>query len=420
MRKILDLNTQTGLVYVRKKKEKKSQFLEMIDRLYLSPSNVLSMDGSLGSIYEDFFSRLSRRKNTWKRVAFKRLVIHLYNERCFMVISKKYHLDVVFRMSNYGNRMVREIEGWKREGLNEEDQLRSLIKYCFELYPTADFLRETLFTNNKRHIKWYLDLAIGKPVFNLEGFPKDFTKKMAHAFTNIKDIMPVDEALVTARIKSLGANVIIERLLFNSFLARGGIDFDSFWIEVLTFFSKFQFIEHNQFYYILDFLQHIKHADPKFSIKGRTLASLTRLSQEWHRDVYIQAHKDELLTWKPQPVEDYVFVEETSDVDSENKTYTIKELCSSLELFEEGNTMGHCVASYDRNCKRGASAIFSLAEFTNSEEEKKRLVTMEVNPKGKEVVQIRAKYNEEPPQSHLEIIKDWANTMNYTISTYAL
>jgi hypothetical protein len=68
--------------------------------------------------------------------------------------------------------------------------------------------------------------------------------------------------------------------------------------------------------------------------------------------------------------------------------------------------MDHCVATYTAWCARRRSTIWSVAiEETGSRE---RVATVEVNPESRELVQAKARCNEEPDEPCLGILKRWA------------
>lgn len=415
METLFDINTKQ--VYIPKKKRKQSDFANIIHHLYQKSTSVLlEMDGKLTSLYAYYFSRLSTRQNIVRRQIFKRLLIHLYEQRCFQIIRSKNNVDILFKMSLQGDRFVRNIEGWKREGLSESQQMESLLKYCFELYPTADFLRETFYKTNYTHITWYLDIGLGKSVFDLTGFPEIVTKKMAHEFTIVDEKCSVEKALSIAIIKSYRPSQIVERLLLNSFLVSQDLTQDQFWRNTIEFFCKYELLEHYEFYGVLDYLQHIKNENVEFTLKGRSFNGLKRLSDEWHSVVYLQKVERRKLVWKAQEIPTFEY---TNDEEAKEKKYKIKELCTSVELHIEGMNMGHCVASYDRHCLHGDSSIFSLYEFAEEDKLIERLATLEMDPKNKKIVQARGKFNQKPSKTALSVIKKWAKEMEYAISEYA-
>lgn len=417
METLFDINIETTRTYVRSKKKKQSDFKKLVRDLYQNTTNKkLEMDGTLSSLYAYYFSRMSTRKNCYKRKMFKRLLLHLYNENCFQIIKAEEQVAILFKMSQYGDRFVRNVEGWKREGLNETQQLNSLLKHCFELYPTATFLRDTFFKTNNTHITWYVDIALGKSVFELTAFPSMFTKKMAHAFTNISEKCSVEKALSIAVVKSCKPSPTVQYLIINSSLVAQNLTEDAFWRSAVQFFCGYHFLERHEFYEVLDYLAYVKNRDTDFTLKGRTFASLKRLSDEWHERAYLRRDGNRNLFWNSQGVQPFEYVEIENDT---IRAYKIEELCSSKELFTEGFKMRHCVAGYDLSCSMGRSAIFTLYEYEDENTVVEKLVTIEINLTDKKIMQARGKCNQKPSRKCIAIIQEWAKEVDYSIYKYA-
>ncbi|MFN6038309.1 MAG: PcfJ domain-containing protein, partial [Bacteroidota bacterium] len=89
---------------------------------------------------------------------------------------------------------------------------------------------------------------------------------------------------------------------------------------------------------------------------------------------------------------------------SENKTYIIKQLTTSRQLYLEGYDLKHCVYTYVSRCMWRDCQIFSLRMLDREEETP--LLTIELD--GASIVQIRGKHNRSATLSELELVKSWA------------
>jgi len=98
-------------------------------------------------------------------------------------------------------------------------------------------------------------------------------------------------------------------------------------------------------------------------------------------------------------------------------TYTIKELLTTEELWEEGKAMHHCVASYSNYCSNGTSAIYSMTSQTD-EGVMERMVTIEVKVANKQISQIRKVCNAKPNSEDMRIISGWIRKNNLHKSAY--
>jgi hypothetical protein len=85
---------------------------------------------------------------------------------------------------------------------------------------------------------------------------------------------------------------------------------------------------------------------------------------------------------------------------------TNQELVNRDALFAEGRAMRHCVYTYAELCRRGQTTIWSLRLRVKGAQ--KRLVTIEVDPRKRAIIQARAKCNLRPGDRSLEIIRQWA------------
>jgi hypothetical protein len=92
--------------------------------------------------------------------------------------------------------------------------------------------------------------------------------------------------------------------------------------------------------------------------------------------------------------------------DEQGQTWTIRELLSSDELAAEGKAMDHCVATYTDWCSKRLTTIWSME--IEAVEGRKRMVTVEVNPARREVVQASAESNADPDTASLSMLAEWA------------
>lgn len=113
-------------------------------------------------------------------------------------------------------------------------------------------------------------------------------------------------------------------------------------------------------------------------------AALMRRQGQWHKEELDRELKERMRAWEPCLGEEIAFGE------GELKA---RELCSALELHEEGQRMRHCVGTYDKACAAGKSAIFSIRREGYADD---REATLEIarRPEGEwRVAQIRGVCN---------------------------
>ncbi len=117
-----------------------------------------------------------------------------------------------------------------------------------------------------------------------------------------------------------------------------------------------------------------------------------------------------LVAMQEIPVPAYPGLRYTPDVFTCRGTdaahYEVVRLSNYLDLYEDGQAMNHCVASYDERCLTGASSIWSLRQILPNQT-LVRLATIEWIPDGKYIEQARAFDDSEPCKIAWELLKEW-------------
>lgn len=142
---------------------------------------------------------------------------------------------------------------------------------------------------------------------------------------------------------------------------------------------------------------------PAFSIKGRTVKSMLRLMGDWHRSLGVGNAR---LAWTPSPLHPMLLEEPSQDASAPPRRWQMIELTNSAQLRTEGAALHHCVASYADRCRRGMSRIWSL-RFRRGEKVH-HVLTIEIDPKRRAVVQARGWANRAASGKPLRLLQDWA------------
>lgn len=170
---------------------------------------------------------------------------------------------------------------------------------------------------------------------------------------------------------------------------------------------------------LIDFIQAIRHAcvtmatpagmvelgppQPEFSMKGRPVQSMLRLMQDRHRSLGVGSAD---LAWTPSPLIPMLFEEPCQDPSALPKRWQMMELTNIEQLRIEGAALHHCVASYADRCCRGMSRIWSLRSWRG--DKVRHVLTIEIDPKRRAVVQARGCANRFPSGRPLQLLQDWA------------
>jgi hypothetical protein len=219
-------------------------------------------------------------------------------------------------------------------------------------------------------------------------------------FLTSADHLSIEHAIRRAELVALGAPdgfvqaVLASRLAID--LRKG-----EFWRTVWAFLiANARAMDPAQIGPTIDFVQTIRHdrvavetrdgivmrdpPQPSFSLKGRTVQSMFRLMQDWHRGLGVA---DGGLTWGPSLLQPMLIEEPSRDPSAPPSVWQLMELTNGAQLRTEGTALRHCVASYADRCWRGASRIWSLRVHRG--ERVRHLLTIEVDMTRRAVVQAR-------------------------------
>ena len=141
---------------------------------------------------------------------------------------------------------------------------------------------------------------------------------------------------------------------------------------------------------------------PSFSMKGRTVHSMLRWMQDWHRGLGLANGG---LTWAPSSPQPMMIEEPSEDPSAPPSVWQLMELTNGAQLRTEGTALHHCVASYADQCWRGASRIWSLRVHRGKKV--RHVLTIEVDIKRRAVVQARGWGNRVAFGKPLRLLQDW-------------
>jgi len=103
------------------KENQHSAYITLVEKIYNENNKPTHYKGTVETMLREFFSKTSKKKYTWKREVFKRLLIHLYNQKCYALLRNYSYVAVLHNMSGFGDKIVRNIEDWKNEDLEAQN-----------------------------------------------------------------------------------------------------------------------------------------------------------------------------------------------------------------------------------------------------------------------------------------------------------
>jgi hypothetical protein len=247
--------------------------------------------------------------------------------------------------------------------------------------------------------RWYLVAAQGDSLYRQETHPYLSRQETHHFLTAPPDIGTAKHALWYAVARAHADDADTACKVSRCKVANYSIA-STYWKEVARFFARNP-SSIPKMDDLVDFLLAAKQEDPAFSLKGRTMVTLERRMEDWHRALRLhQTIGGGAWSGSSLPDVDY----EVGD-DHKHAIWRIRQIKTGNELFREGERMHHCVAGYKWACMEGDISIWSMTvEFPIGKVN--RGVTMEV--RGGRIVQCRGFANRLPYANEASIAKRWA------------
>ena len=326
-------------------------------------------------------------------------------------------------------RTLRTADTYVPKSHNLEKQLRGLINHLFVRYPVPAFLYNAclkddalLFkSHHEMYRHWFVTLAQGG------SFPKlvkEFmTGKEAFLFLSAPANNRIHENVWWAKMMAAGLPInLAERLITRIFSHHFFDDPQGRLAEVIQFYARFhQGMDKVTFGEVTDFLVWKLREDRAFRLKGRTVSSVIKLTNEWHL-LMQKAKLGHTIEWKGLGLTDWT-------LETKESIWKVTELCNNRELMNEGRKQRHCVYSYVHSCVSGRSAIFSLRGYCkaavgcteegevlwDTSQDQTRL-TIEVNSQ-RTVVQVRGSLNRLPSVEEKRILRHWTGEKGLTLNS---
>ena len=330
-------------------------------------------------------------------------------------------IEALVNLSRFSCAHVRAVADWPGTSASWRPAVCSLAQHLIGKYTVPAFLAASWyaaddpFAEKKRD--WFVAHARGASFRSLD-LPIDMTRKMEHIFLMSRDHLTIEHAMRRAELLAIGASGELVRAVLAT---RSATDLGNaaFWRTVWQFLiANARAIDLAHVGPMIDFVQAIRHGrvavetpegivlrdppQPSFSMKGRTVQSILRLMQDWHRSLGLANGG---LTWAPSPLQSLLIEEPSQDPSAPPSVWQLTELTNGAQLRTEGTALHHCVASYADRCWRGASRIWALRVHRG--EKVRHVLTIEVDMNRRAVVQARGWGNRAASGKPLRLLQDW-------------
>jgi hypothetical protein len=300
---------------------------------------------------------------------------------------------------------IRPVDSWRSPSYNENRQIISFVNWVLCKYRVPKFLFNIFLPEFKSpknrdyeinidlFFDWFVTIARGH---SFRKITKDiFSKKEAHTFL-IGKYDTIGQNIWFAKVFTKGfKNLSVAHYLVNRLFEMKLYFGNLYWNKVLEFYKNFEEnLDIDIISETLDFL--VYHSADRIDLKGRTLASLIRLSNEWHLEQSKLKGVKYMVKWEPLPVENWTHEDKGGTIT------TVKQLISNVQLVKEGNRQHNCVSAYSYRCQRGDIGIFSMYSGPTGNR-----ITIEVTNQG-QIIQARLKWNRIPKGIDAQLLYKWA------------
>lgn len=308
----------------------------------------------------------------------------------------------LFHLSRYDRAHVRPISSWAGCQGSWRCCVDSLAQHLVARYRVPRFLSAAWYavdearSDDKRG--WFVAHGAGVRVRSLN-LPLRMTRKMEHIFLASSDHLAIERAMRRAELMGLGAPDVLTDAVLATRLATDLTNADHWRTVWLFLIAHWQEIGIDRIGPIVDFIE----AQPDFSMKGRTPASVLRLMEQWHRGLGLVTGG---LSWERSRIEAMRHSMPAQDPQDPPVLWEFVELTDSAQLKAEGTALRHCVARYASYCHGGTSRIWSLRSRRGSRV--RSIITIEVNPRTNAIVQARGFRNRLPSARAMDLVRTWA------------
>jgi len=342
-------------------------------------------------------------------------------------------VPAVVRFAAYAHRWLRSPDDWQPDAdADARTEWADLLRHLFARYAVPRFLDAAWETWGPLvHFErdCWCALAQGSSLREVSGFPRSVSSKLLHAALTRGQGRNLAEAIWLAQLSGLGASSSLEKAVLSSRVL-AEIGEHARWRRLAAKFAAGNDALAVHFGLVADTLVAVQNHQgagqveqlmrlPLEALISHSIRFTTRLLQAnghllTEAQVREAAEKAELkkLTfsrWQPllggQP-----FASRVGNVRG-HATWQVEELYSIDALREESRAMSHCVHRYAHRCLAGSSAIFSVRHYITNDDSHPAVVscaTVEVHPRTRKVVQIRAAGNRAVNNTIMTIVREWS------------
>lgn len=255
--------------------------------------------------------------------------------------------------------------------------------------------------------QWFKCLYQGKGLVGRKDLPVTMTRKAVHRFRMLENGtgLGIREQLVLAQVVQMG----VDDMRYATLIVDGmGSRREADYLVEAMHNLYVRGLPVDEVRNVMDYLK-AKFDEARVNVKEKKLATLIRDAERWHDQMnqlrearlgHFDYYKEKIIDFRLKRSEIKYRCFDLNGID-----YVVKQLLRASDLVREGETMNHCIASYERDCRYGRAFIFSLCQTNGSEH--RPLLTLEV--RGRSLVQARGFRNRLPTELEFDVIRLWAS-----------
>lgn len=347
----------------------------------------------------------------------------------------------LIRMAWYWRFWHRQPEEWNPDPtIGPWEQWRSLLRHLFGRgHPLPEFFDSAWLANGPlTHVErdWYCHAAVGLSLREARHLPKTVTNRALHLAMQAPVHLTIRQAFRWGQVRAAGGSEALFEAVISSRMA---LDFcsDDIWLRLIQKVAQVSDFPMEEFGAIVDLLwldlANDKRRQATRLVSG-PLQELRRRAKRFWGTLLHQLQQQGVRFRNPDPSRPGIrrqLAEITGtswrlmpvshrleELELKRWKWQIHQLDSHLQLVAEGIAMKHCVASYRKKCRRGASAIFSFRIATDGTPEAERCFTVEVDPGSRRIVQIRNRWNQWLSEGAVPMVRVWAKANQLRCSYY--
>lgn len=345
-------------------------------------------------------------------------------------------LDEAF--DGFGN-AIRHRDAWHPKlKTRDAGRLRlAAARYLFAIYPVAAHLEHIWLDSSgldgdeiRLRKRWYVAAAGGQSLYKA-GAAEWLTRKEVHCFLNPPAVLDFCETFWLAIVRTYANDLAVAQRIARSKISRTLRCELAFWREVARFFAANP-LPIEEIDDLCDYLAARLELDPQYSLRGRTLTSLQRQMQDWHRDIAMVARiqaaqrhaairrageagarqsKDE-GGWAGSPLANWSWRPSDRKASARGEEFAVVQITKADDLVAESRAMHHCVWTYAEKCIAGQASIWSLRRTGVGRAD--RMLTIELDPRNR-AVQVRGFGNRTARQDELQVLGRWAKARGVSL-----